>query len=184
MKTKKNQKVCPVEGSGNLDNSFRKLLQNPEKIVKPYIKSGSIAMDMGCGPGFFTLPIAQLVGNSGKVIAVDLQKGMLDKVHGKVANTRFEERIELHQCEEEKIGITQKVDFILAFYMVHEVPDQEKLLKEFKLILKPGGKILIAEPRFHVNKSDFNRMLSITERLDFEVVDRPKVFFSRAVVLK
>lgn len=182
METK--QHICPVERAGGLDSSFRSLLQNPDKILKPYTNTGDIAIDMGCGPGFFTVSMANLVGDSGKVIAVDLQKEMLNILHNKVANTIFEERIELHQCEEDKVGVTQKVDFILAFYMVHEVPDAEKLLKELKSILNPKGKILIAEPRFHVTKTDFRRMLSIAEKLNFKIVDRPKVFFSRAVVLQ
>ena len=184
MKTKSKQVVCPVENAGSLDHSFRKLLQNPERIVKPYINTGDVVMDMGCGPGFFTLPMARWVGKTGKVIAVDLQKGMLDKLHEKTANTSFEERILRHQCKENKVGVTQKVDFILAFYMVHEVPDPGKLLEELKSILNPEGKLLIAEPKFHVKKADFNKMLFIIQKLDFKVIDRPKIFFSRSVVLQ
>ncbi len=66
--------VCPAELAGSLDNRMRRLLQNPLKILRPYVQEGMTALDVGCGPGFFTLPMAQLVGSSGRVIAADLQR--------------------------------------------------------------------------------------------------------------
>lgn len=70
-------RVCPVERAGSLDNIFRRWLQNPWKILRPYIKEGMTVLDFGCGPGYFTIAMAQMVGTSGWVIAVDLQEGML-----------------------------------------------------------------------------------------------------------
>jgi len=140
-------------------------------------------LDLGCGPGFFSIEIAKMLNNSGKVIAVDLQEGMLEKVKNKIIGTEIEKRIEIHKCEEKKIGVTEKIDFILAFYMIHEVPDQDNLFKELKSILKPGGKIYIIEPKFHVSKKSFDCMISKLDTVGFDLIDRPKVFFSRAVLL-
>ncbi|MDP2215825.1 MAG: class I SAM-dependent methyltransferase [Methanolobus sp.] len=67
----------PVERSGLLDSSIRRWLQNPQKILRPYVKEGMVVLEVGCGPGFFTLDIARMV-------AVDLQEGMLQKVRDKV----------------------------------------------------------------------------------------------------
>jgi len=186
MKTnkEKDQRICPVEKAGGLDNSFRKLLQNPQKILKPYINKGMTVLDLGCGPGFFTVEIAKLLKESGKVIAADLQEGMLDKLRQKIKGTEIEERITLHKCQEESIDLTEKVDFVLAFYMVHEVPDQDKLIRELKSILKPDGKIFIIEPKFHVSKISFNSMIDRAKNIGLEEMERPKVFFSRTVVLK
>jgi len=75
-----NNNICPVEKAGGLDNSIRKILQHPRKILRPYIKEGMSVLDLGCGPGYFSLEIAKLLNESGKVIAADLQQGMLDKV--------------------------------------------------------------------------------------------------------
>jgi ubiquinone/menaquinone biosynthesis C-methylase UbiE len=62
--------VCPAERSGWLTSSFRRLLQNPERILRGLVQEGQAAVDLGCGPGFFTLPLAQMVGPSGRVMAV------------------------------------------------------------------------------------------------------------------
>ena len=71
-------RVCPSWLAFVLNNPLRKLLQNPEKILKGLVQEGQTAVDLGCGPGFFTLPLARMVGESGRVIAVDLQSKMLD----------------------------------------------------------------------------------------------------------
>ena len=178
-----NKTVCPVEIAGGLDNSLRRWIQNPEKIVKPYIKPGMVVLDLGCGPGFFTIEIAKILNGQGKVIAADLQEGMLEIVRQKIKNTELEQRIELHKCQDQSVGVTEKVDFILAFYMVHEVPNQDKLFQELKSILKPKGKIFIVEPKFHVPGKSFNNMLEKVENMGFEIIERPKSFLSRAVVL-
>ena len=67
--------------------------------------------------------------------------------------------------------------------MVHEVPDHERLFEELKSILKPGGKIYIIEPKFHVSGSAFEKMTGLLKKAGFDIVDRPKVFFSRAILL-
>ena len=80
MKNEENPYVCPSRHAGSLDNSFRRWLQNPQKILAPYIKEGMTVLDVGCGPGFFSVEIAKMVGKNGKVISADLQDGMLEKV--------------------------------------------------------------------------------------------------------
>jgi ubiquinone/menaquinone biosynthesis C-methylase UbiE len=183
MGSENNNRVCPVERAGGLDNRVRSWLQNPRKILNPYVKEGMTVLDLGCGPGFFSIEIARLLKGSGKVIAADLQQGMLDKLHQKIKGTAFVQRIVLHRCNSDSINLTEKADFVLAFYMVHEVPDQEKLFKELKEILNPDGRILIVEPNFHVSKTAFDEMLAKTKNAGFEILDRPKMFFSRTVVL-
>jgi ubiquinone/menaquinone biosynthesis C-methylase UbiE len=175
--------VCPVENAGVLDHSLRRLIQNPSKILKPYIKSGMTVLDLGCGPGFFTIEMAKLLNGNGTVIAADLQEGMLEKVRHKISGTALEQRVKLHLCKKESIGMTDKVEFILAFYMVHEVPDAEHLMREMKSILNPGGRILIIEPKFHVTKEKFDRLLDMIRSNGFTVNKGPKVFFSRSAIL-
>ena len=183
MSDRKNR-VCPVERAGSLDNRIRRWVQNPQKILSPYIKPGMTVLDIGCGPGFFSLEMAQLVGASGRVIASDLQEGMLRKLADKIQGTELEARITLHKCEENKVGVLDRVDFILVFYMLHEVPDPERFLDEIKSILKPNGKVLIVEPPFHVSKSAFEKIIRKACVTGFILADRPKVFLSKTAVLK
>jgi ubiquinone/menaquinone biosynthesis C-methylase UbiE len=175
--------VCPAELSCSLDNSLRRLVQNSRKILEPYVSRGMTILDLGCGPGYFSLEIAEMVTDSGKVIAADIQEGMLEKVRKKVKGTVLEQRINLHRCQEDHIGVTEKVDFVLAFWMIHEVPDQNNMFRELKSILKPGGKIYIIEPKIHVSQKSFQEMIIRLENIGFEITDRPKVFFSRTVLL-
>ena len=179
-----NTQVCPVALSGSLDNSIRRWLQNPQKILSPYIKEGITVLDVGCGPGFFTLEMARMVGKSGRVIAADMQEGMLQKVKEMIKGTELEERILLHKCREDNIGVSEPVDFVLLFYMVHEVPNKESFFNEIRTILKPQGQVLIVEPPFHVSKSAFEETVRIARDAGLIVIEKPKIFFSRAMVLK
>ncbi len=183
MNARKNR-VCPVELAGSLDNRIRRWIQDPRKILGPYIKEGMTVLDFGCGPGFFSIEIAHMVGKSGRVIASDLQEGMLQKLRNKIQGTEFEERITLHKCEKNKIGLSEEVDFVLAFYMLHEIPNQGELFNEIKSILKPNGQVFIVEPPFHVSRKAFEETIKKAQDAGFTLIESPKVFFSKTVILR
>ncbi len=152
-------------------------------MLKDLVKPGDIALDVGCGMGYFSLPMAELVGSQGRVIAADLQEQMLAGLRRRAQHSSFGERIRPLLCNPDRIGLTEPLDFALAFWMVHEVRNQEALLKEIHLALKEKGKFLLVEPRIHVSGRDFKRTVELAERLGFKVIARPNVRFSRAVVL-
>ena len=180
----KSGRVCPVERAGSLDNRIRRWLQNPQKILGPYIEEGMTVLDIGCGPGLFTIDMAHMVGKSGRVIATDLQEGMLERLRDKIHRTELAERITLRKCKADRIGVSDNVDFALAFYMVHEVPNQQEFFDEVRSILKPGGLVLIVEPPFHVSKRAFEETISKARNAGLTSVERPRVFLSKAVIVK
>ena len=183
MNTKEKKHMCPTWGAVGLDNLFRKLVHDPQKILKPFIKEGITILDVGCGPGYFSLGIAKMLNGTGKVIAADVQEGMLGKIRKKIEGTSLEQVVKLHKSDFENIGIAEKVDFVLAFWMVHEVRNQERFFEELATILKPNGRILIIEPKIHVSKKEFNAMVYKIKEYGFTIIESPKVFFSRGIVL-
>ena len=70
--------ICPWWGGYFIDNPDPPTFPQPREIVAPYVKPGMTVMDVGCGMGFCSIAMARVVGDSGQVIAVDLQQRMLD----------------------------------------------------------------------------------------------------------
>jgi ubiquinone/menaquinone biosynthesis C-methylase UbiE len=178
------ERVCPVEYAGGLDSRVRKLLQNPAKILNGRVREGMVVLELGCGAGFFTTEIARLVGKSGKVIAADLQQGMLDILENKIKGTDIEGRIVLHKCAEDKIGVTEKVDLVLAFFMVHEVADKRKMLEEIKSLLKPEGRLYIIEFKMHPPKKSYEAMVKMARDIGLVEAEKSSSLLSRAIVLR
>jgi len=176
-------RVCPPRHVILFDNFLRPLFHDPRKLFSPYVQPGMTALDIGCGRGFASLGLAELVGAYGRVIAADLQEEMLDMVDGRAHLSGLQERIDLHRCQPDRIGIATAVDFALAFWMVHETPDSKAFLQEVLDTLKPGGNFFVAEPKMHVKEAQFERMICDALEIGFEVVCRPRVRLSRAVVL-
>jgi ubiquinone/menaquinone biosynthesis C-methylase UbiE len=176
--------VCPYQRAWALDNRIRRLIQNPYKIVGKYVKEGQTVLDLGCGPGMFSLAMAEMVGEKGRVISVDIQEEMLQILRLKSERIGLKSRIIFHKAQPEKIGISEMVNFALAFYMVHEVPNKRNFLSEVASHLKPDGRFLIVEPKFHVSKSEFENTLGVALSVGLAQISEPKISFSRAVLLK
>lgn len=175
--------ICPVERAGGLNSRLRRWLQNPRRILSPWVKEGMTVLDMGCGPGFFTREMARMVGPAGRVIGCDLQEGMLDIVKDGIQGTEIQDVVTLHQCEKDRIGWSGKVDFILMFYVFHEIPDKAGCLNEMGTLLNPDGRILIVEPPFHVTKAAFEAMVTLARDAGLVEVERPRVLLSKTVIL-
>ena len=134
--------------------------------------------------GYFTIPLAKLVGDKGKVIAADIQHHMLDSLDHRAFKAGVQERIKLLLTKSDSIGISESIDFCLAFWMVHEVTDQGHFLNEIASKLKPDGLMLIAEPKIHVSKEHFAKTLEIAKSAGLSVTDTPKIFLSHTALLK
>jgi len=177
-------RVCPVEKAGALESRYRKWTQSPRRILKPYVKPGMQVVDLGCGPGVYTLEMAKRVGEQGIVVAADIQDGMLQIVKDKIRNTPLEKIIKLHKTSSDSLNLSIQADFVLAFYVLHEIPGKENLYKELYALLKPGGKILIIEPKGHVKKQEFKEMVFKLESLGLYTLKCAKVLFSFTVLLQ
>ncbi len=165
------KRVCPPWIGYLLLNPVRRLLENPNKILAEFVREGMVVLEPGCGMGFFTLPLARMVGPRGRVVAVEIQPRMLAVLKRRAQRAGLLERIELRHAEAGKLGLTGlagKVDLAAALHMVHEVPDQGSFIAQVGEALKPGAKLLIIEPKHHVSRDRFEETLAIAERNGFQ----------------
>ena len=179
----KKKLVCPWQIASLIDNRLRPLVHNPQKIFAPYVSRGMTVLDIGCGAGFASLGLAELVGGEGLVIAADLQSKMLNIVKDRALKARLSTRIRIHLCKPNHIGVREKLDFAVAFFMVHEVPDVRVFLEEICALLKTGGRFFITEPKIHVSSRDFQQLIRETQEVGFEITERPSVRFGHTVLL-
>lgn len=172
--------VCPAEHAGWLSTPLRRLWTDPDRILRGLIDEGQTVADLGCGPGFFTLPMARMAGPSGHVVAVDLQAEMLARLKERAGRAGLDGRISLHQCSADTLGELPPLDFALAFFMLHEVPDPARLLAEVSGALREGGRLLLVEPKGHVSTVAFAETVKLARAAGLEPVGEPRVRFSRA----
>ena len=178
-----NKPVCPWQLAPIIDNRLRTLIHNPQKIFAPYVASGMTVLDIGCGAGFTSLGLAKLVGEKGSVIAADLQPKMLRMVTERAVRAGLSNRIRTHLCSPKHIGLREELDFAVAFFMVHEVPDVRAFLEEIYALLKTGGRFFITEPKIHVGLRAFQQIIREARVIGFEIAERPSVRFGQTVLL-
>jgi len=170
--------VCPWWLAYTFDNPVRRLLHRPETLFRGLVAPGQTAVDVGCGMGHFTLGLARMVGAEGRVVAVDLQDEMLRRAE----RAGLLDRIRLHRCTARSLGIAERADFVVASWMVHEVPDRAAFLVEVAAFMKPGARLFVAEPRGHVSEAEVESTVALAAEAGLRVERRPPMAVSRAVV--
>jgi ubiquinone/menaquinone biosynthesis C-methylase UbiE len=179
-------RVCPWWLGYLLASPVRRLLQDPQEILRPFVAAGMKTLDIGCGMGFFTLPLADLVGPSGRVVAVDLQEEMIRGLKKRAEKAGLASRIDARTCRRDTLRIDDiagRTDFALAFALAHEVPDRDRLFAEIFTSLKQGGKLLFAEPSGHVSKTEFEKAVAVARQAGFETISASAIRRSHAVLL-
>jgi ubiquinone/menaquinone biosynthesis C-methylase UbiE len=174
--------VCPWWLCFTFDNPLRKIIHDPIAILSPYVHQGDTAIDIGPGMGYFSLPLAELVGSTGHVTAIDIQPKMLSALMARSQKKGVSDRIKTHLASPDSIGFNQKADFVLAFWMVHEVPDQKKFFSEIRDLLKPEGVFLMVEPVIHLSKRIFLRELETAKEVGFVIKEYPNIRMSKSVL--
>ncbi len=179
--------VCPWWLGRLLASPVRRLFQQPERILEPHLRENMRVLEPGCAMGFFSLPMARIVGPRGRVICVDLQPRMLDSLRGRAEKAGLAGRLEFRECDSKSLGIddlAETIDFALAFAMVHEVPDPAALLSQVSRSLVAGGRLLLVEPRGHVRAEAFETTVALASATGLAVVERPAVFGSHSALLE
>lgn len=179
--------VCPWWLGYVLANPLRRLWQDPQRILGPHVRPGMRVLEPGCGMGFFTLDLARLVGPEGKVVVLDVQDRMLGGLLGRARKANLEPRVEARLVQPDgSLGLEDlagTMDFVLLFYMLHEVQDQPRFLAQVAAAMKPGGHLLLAEPRGHVNPRRFDAELDHAREAGLVMERQPGGIRSRWALL-
>ncbi|MEW6719257.1 MAG: methyltransferase domain-containing protein [Thermodesulfobacteriota bacterium] len=180
-------RLCPWWLGYYLACPARRLVQDPASILRSFVTEGMVVFEPGPGMGFFTLELARRVGPEGKVVAVDVQPGMLEGLHSRAEKAGLLGRIDARLGRGDGMGIEDlkgRVDFVLAFAVVHELPDAARFFAEAYDAMKPGGRLLLAEPAFHVSKREFAATLETAQEQGLPTDSLPAIRWSRAAVLR
>ncbi|BDG05638.1 class I SAM-dependent methyltransferase [Anaeromyxobacter oryzae] len=179
-------RVCPWWLGWLLASPVRKLFQDPARILAPHVREGMTVLEPGPGMGFFTLELARRVGPAGRVFAVDLQPRMLAGLRRRADRAGLGARVVTRVAARDSLGVEDlrgAVSFVLAFALVHELPDAARFFAEIRAALAPSGKVLVAEPAGHVKRADFEATLAAAERAGFRREPGPPIARSLTAVL-
>jgi len=140
-----------------LEMEDRKIWQNPEEILEMVkIQPNFIAADLGCGSGFFTVPLAQKVE---KVYGIDIQKEMLDFLEQKIHELKIK-NIETLLSRENEIPLVDGIlDLIVSINTLHEFEDKGRMVEEMGRVLRRFGILLIID--FKKEKTSFGPPFTI-----------------------
>jgi len=179
-------RVCPWWLGHLLASPLRGLFENPKEIVGRHVGEGMTVLEPGPGMGFFTLPLARLVGPTGRVVAVEVQPRMLAGLKKRLAKAGLLERVDARLVSPESMGVSDlagEVDCALALAVVHEMPSAKNFFVETAGALKKGGRLLLAEPAGHVTLADFDEELNLAGEAGLRLIEQPAIRSSRAALL-
>ncbi|MBK8806690.1 MAG: methyltransferase domain-containing protein [Bacteroidales bacterium] len=167
------QHTCPWWLGYTFILPIRKLKHNPQKLLSEYVKEGMTVMDFGCAMGYFSIPLAQMVGKSGTVYCVDMQEKLIRNLVRRARKYNVEASIKplLVNSNYHPEQLKNTLDFALLFAVVHEVPDKTKLFQNIYAMLKPGAILYFAEPSGHVSFENFNESVQIASKCGFKLYD-------------
>lgn len=151
------------------DNPLAKPCHARSIINALSFKQNMCILDMGCGTGRVSLPLAQAMQGKGVVVAMDVQQGMLEKVRVKAEALQLENLEYLHSGLEEASIAPNSIDAVLLVTVIGEIPDQEKALDILFQCLKPGGVLSVSETIFDPHFQAYSHICQKAETVGFLV---------------
>ncbi|MSR51957.1 MAG: class I SAM-dependent methyltransferase [Gemmataceae bacterium] len=148
-----------------LERPEREEEENPKKTIELLkLKEGEVVADIGAGSGYYTFRMAKLVGAKGKVVAVDIQKEMLDIIRDRMKKEKVENIEPLLGTEADPKLKDGSVDVILLVDVYHEFEYPHEMTEKMVKALKPGGRIVFVEFRLEDPKVPIKLVHKMTEK--------------------
>jgi ubiquinone/menaquinone biosynthesis C-methylase UbiE len=169
--------TCPVWIGYLLASPVRRLFESPGKMVLPLVRPGDRVLELGPALGFFTVPLARAVGPQGKVICVDVQRGMLDRLGRRLQKRGLLDHVELRRCSHDDFGLGDehgRCDLALALHVVHETAQPAATLRTLAACLRPGGQLLLVEPAGHVSREAWQAEVAALAQAGLVRVPHPR----------
>lgn len=140
------QLPCPAEFEFLLENPYVRHFAGADRIIQlGQIQAGMSVLDVGCGPGRITLPLAEAVGADGSVTALDLQEKMLNRVRERASQSGLGNIEFIHGGAGSGLLPNERFDRAILVTVLGEIPEREAALREILHALKPGGVLLVGE---------------------------------------
>jgi len=177
--------TCPWWLGYFLVSPLRRWIEDPAAYFGPHVRPGMRVLEPGPGMGYFTLALARMVGPAGRVVAVDVQPRMLDVLQRRARRARLADRIEARCCAPGSLGIDDLAgtfDLAVVIHMLHEVDDKAAFLQAIRAALKPGGGVVVVEPRGHVSPEAFQTELNYAAGAGLVMVEPPRDRALRALL--
>jgi ubiquinone/menaquinone biosynthesis C-methylase UbiE len=125
------------------EEALRRKWHNPEITLKSIgLSVGMVYVDVGCGDGFFAIPAAQLVGEKGKVYAVDVDASAIERLKDKAAKKDLKNVTAKVEEAEETVFCEECADIVFYSRVLHDFRDPAKVLRNAKRMLKPAGTLV------------------------------------------
>ncbi len=124
----------------------RQAALQPETLLRNLgLAEGMSLADIGCGPGFFTIPAAQIVGERGAIFAADINGEMLSTVRSRAGEAGLA-NVRIVKTNDREIPIPPtSCDLVLLAFIIHEVEHRASFLHRAARLLKPSGRLAILE---------------------------------------
>jgi ubiquinone/menaquinone biosynthesis C-methylase UbiE len=153
------------EGAPWLMRESRQREEDCETLLKALnIQPGQTVCDMGCGNGFYTLPIARLVGEKGTVLGVDIQPEMLHMLQERAKEAGLTNIKPVSGTQVDPQLEPESVDLILLVDVYHEFSHPAEMLAAMAKSLKPGGRIALAEFRLEDRNVPIKRLHKMSKK--------------------
>jgi len=133
-------------------------------------------LDVGCGFGYLSLPLARMVGDQGRVLCVDVEPRAVTRLKRRARKAGLLSRIRATACQPRDLGLAKfaaQVDLITLIHTMHEFEDLPGFCTQAAALLKPAGRLLVVEPKGHVNPDQFAAELECCRQAGFCELDPP-----------